>query len=135
MILRGPQVRFEINIASGPDHDGWCKIQIILVTPTGRWSRIDPCLMNHEVGHLANWLEETARGEVEGRLEFIEPELAFSRNAAGGGQVQVELLLKFRPTWAGGDSSEPYCVEIPAESGQLKKAAEQLRFQASSLSP
>jgi hypothetical protein len=34
---------------------------------------------------------------------------------------------KLRPAWAGGDPDEPFRVALPAEPGQLRRAAEALR--------
>jgi hypothetical protein len=118
-----------LTIASGPDHEGWCRVRVALDTPVGRWSATDPCLTGEEVERLAEWLEAAAVGAAEGRLEFLEPELAFDRAAAGPGLLQIEMRYGLRPAWPGGDPGEPFCVTVPAEPGQLCRAAEWLRSQ------
>jgi hypothetical protein len=76
---------------------------------------------------LADWLEQTASGGTGERLEFLEPELAFECNAVCPGLLRVELRWRMRPTWAGGERGEPFCVEVPAETGQLRRAVGWLR--------
>jgi hypothetical protein len=125
--LRGPDTQLDLTIVSGPDGDGWCRVRVALDTPTGRWDAADPCLTGPEAGRLADWLDETAGGAAEGRLEFLEPELAFDRAAAGPGLLRVELRWRLRPAWAGGETGEPFCVAVPAEPGQLRRAAAWLR--------
>lgn len=127
MTLRGPQTRLDLTIESGPDHEDWCQVRVELDVPAGRWSATDPCLTGQEVARLADWLEATAAGALEGRLEFLEPELAFDRATAGAGKLQIELHYALRPTWADGDSGEPFGVAVPAEPRQLRRAAERLR--------
>jgi hypothetical protein len=128
MLLRGPDTRLELKIESGPDPEyGWCRVRVALDTPDGRWSAADPCLTGPELGRLADWLEEAAGGAAAGRLEFLEPELAFDSPAAEPGMLRVELRWKLRPGWARGDTGEPFCVELPAEPGQLRRAAGWLR--------
>ena len=134
MTLRGPGTRLDLTIASGPDCEGWCRVRVALDTPAGRWSAIDPCLTGTEVERLAKWLEETANGAAEGRLESYEPELAFDHSAAGPGKLQIEMRWTLRPSWAGGEPGEPLCLALPAEPGQLCRAAEGLRSQMASRS-
>jgi hypothetical protein len=124
MVLRGPQTRLDLTIVSGPDSEGWCRVSITLNTPAGRWSATTPCLTGQEIERLAGWLDATAEGDTVERLEFLEPELAFD---AADGQVRVELRWGMRPRWAGGNLDEPFCVAVPVEPGQLRRAAEGLR--------
>jgi hypothetical protein len=125
--LRGPKTRLDLTIESGPDHEGWCRVRVALDTPDGRWQATDPCLTGPEVGRLADWLEQKAGGVTGERLEFLEPELAFECDEARPGLLRVELRWGLRPAWAGSEPSEPFCVEVPAESGQLSRAADWLR--------
>jgi len=117
--LRGPETRLDLTVESGPDREGWCRVQVTLDTPAGQCSAAAPCLTGPEVGRLADWLEAIAGGAAQGRLEILEPELAFDRAAAEPGLLSVELRWGLRPAWAGGDPSEPFCVTVPAEPGQL----------------
>jgi hypothetical protein len=128
-MLRGPGTCLDLTIVSGPDREGWCRVRVAVDTPAGRWSATDPCLTGQEVERLAEWLEATAGGAAEGRLEFWEPELAFDRAAAGPGQLRIEMRWGLRPAWAGGEPGDSFSVAVPAEPGQLCRAAEGLRSQ------
>lgn len=71
MMFRGPQTRLDLNIASGPDHEGWCRVNITLDSPAGRWSASAPCLSGQEVKRLAERLGATAEDAAVERLEFL----------------------------------------------------------------
>ena len=124
MILRGPATSLAVIIEAGPDSEGWYRIQINVDAPAGCWSAQNACLTGTEVEELADWLEQVVDGTAATRLEFLEPELALQRSAAG---VQVELRWGLQPTPAPGDPHEPLIVTIPAEPGQLVRAAHSLR--------
>lgn len=125
--LRGPGTLLDLTIESGPDLEGWCRVRVALDTQAGRWEAAEPCLTGLEVARLADWLDATASGESEGRLEFLEPELAFDRSAAGTGRLRVEFRWGLRPVKVGEDQGEPFCVDMPADPGQLRRAANWLR--------
>lgn len=127
MIFRGPMIRLAITLRSGPDTEDWCRVQVTLDTATNRWSGIDPCLTGAEARKLAAWLDAAAAGAPVERLEFLEPELAFTLDSERAGWLRVELRYNLQPNWADLPPEQPFYVLLPAEPGQLQRAALSLR--------
>ena len=127
MILRGPRGFFQLDVVSGPDSEGWCRVHVHVESPEGSWSARDACLQRSEVGRLAAWLQAVAEQKAGvGQLDFTEPELSFAFD--GKGSVSVHLSWNLLPSWAAHKPETLFCLEYPAEPGQLLKAAASLHF-------
>ncbi|WP_236245100.1 hypothetical protein [Streptomyces sp. CC210A] len=78
-------LRYEFAAARGDAYDdNWLVVRGEVVTPTGRWSFTEPCLLTDEARRLSAWLREAAAdGGAPAVLDFIEPTLTFRRVPEG----------------------------------------------------
>jgi hypothetical protein len=126
MRLHGPENRFELDILSGPDSEGWCKIRVTITQPGVHHTATASCLRGIEIRRLSEWLERIADGSPIGEIiEFMEPELSFALLPGDPQCIRVFLRWNLRPNWL--DKGEEFFQDYPAEPGQLRRAAASLR--------
>jgi hypothetical protein len=98
------------------------------------WSFRDPCLQTWDVQFLASWLEGLAdRNEVEGEIDFTEPNLAFGRVEGSSKRTTIRVLfeLEARPPWRPAqytdDDWRSVSIDISLSPRMLRAAAMDLR--------
>lgn len=134
MILRGPNKKLMLDIASDPDEVGWCKIILALDTPEGYWkSHKVSCLLVDEIEEISEWMLSISEGKpVDDTLKFIEDALVFQFIEED--EPRIRLCMNpwfFRPPWVRHDDNDEYFVEFPfvefpAEPKQLARASKEL---------
>jgi hypothetical protein len=104
------------------------------------WAFERPCLTTWEARGLGSWLRAVAAGTVppspvaggepEGRLEFFEPDIAFSvaERTADRVRIRVHFNVDSLPPWLQGTEVEPglyeYFVRLEVSAEELTRAAE-----------
>src|SRR5262249_47762978 len=126
MQFRGREARsrFELKV-SRPDSEGWCRVEVTVDLPTGRWSAVHNCLQGGDIARLADWLE-AAGDSPPTSIDFLEPELSFETHEDEGLWLRVRLRYNLCPAWVK-DPDQEFTVEYPITPDSLRRAAAALR--------
>jgi hypothetical protein len=114
------------------DYDSnWLRIEGQVSHPQGQWSFQDPCLLTHEVSHLADWLDALADDRTNNdEIGFIEPNLSFRIvRSPGSAVLRIYFELEARPNWVTTPSAGlgDLWVEFPVRELDPRQAARSLR--------
>jgi hypothetical protein len=116
------------------NHDAnWLVVEGDATDGDRAWSFRDPCLLTADARELAAWLDAVAdrRPDLDS-LEFLEPNLAFSRSSSATDPpvVRVTFRLEARPPWmpdATEDDWDSAWLEFDMSPEALQRAASDLR--------
>jgi hypothetical protein len=129
-----------VGVLSSADTDfdfdaNWLVVQGEVSDGHRAWTFRDACLLTVEVRDLAAWLDAVAEGRPNLEdLDFLEPNLAFSRRSTIPGRpaVRVTFRLEARPPWMTSpvedeDDWDGAWVEFETSPDHLRTAATDLR--------
>ena len=92
----------------------------------GRWKFRDPCLLTMELEALASWLRDLRSGVAGPELDFIEPNLRFTRVQGSEGEaISVAFSQEASPPWASEDEryGDGYALTFPFSLNDLDAAS------------